>query len=498
MQVACSANSFRAISMALVTAFAMLANPGTASAGLNAQGLNPQGLNPQGLNPQGLNPQGLNPQGIRLHDVFATTLELAGLPLMAVVQGSDLWGISPGSIPVVLHGEDLIGATLLGSMQYVDGDDEAWQEVILRIDDVVQDLDNNTMTLCSTSNRSCPDTPYSSNHDVLLYRIEYQVPDSGEASAPLCGGDGLGMFFAGYWDAAGVWVDDDTALTFSCNDGVLAKCARGWGYKPWRDDMRDMYGVLREDMGRFHQACVRAAMADYGSQGYSATITSTTIDIFDNAGFNTPTSAAELQSLGFEPTMWFEAIFTSKETEVVGSMKSDYWSYYLGSPRFGDIALFEDSYDYEIEWGSVSPKTFSTSTPIASAEYYLEQGYNDGRVELAVFNPLWQALGYGVASGFTSDSFDHFTPSCRPSSNAPDRVHRWTAPAAGTYTISTLGSIFDTVLYVYRDGDEIACNDDASGLTSSVLVSVSAGEELMIFVDGYSAASGHYMLNILP
>ncbi len=90
--------------------------------------------------------------------------------------------------------------------------------------------------------------------------------------------------------------------------------------------------------------------------------------------------------------------------------------------------------------------------------------------------------------------------SCGGGGGAPDYAYQWAAPSAGTYTIDTFGSSFDTVLYVRNascGGTELACNDDAGGTNQSqVAVTLAAGQTIVIVVDGYGAASGNYSLHI--
>jgi hypothetical protein len=85
-------------------------------------------------------------------------------------------------------------------------------------------------------------------------------------------------------------------------------------------------------------------------------------------------------------------------------------------------------------------------------------------------------------------------------SSAPDVSFLFTAPATGSYQIDTLGSAFDTVLYVRTAtcaGTQVACNDDANGtLQSRVTVPLSAGQSVVIVVDGYSTRSGAFTLNV--
>ncbi len=83
--------------------------------------------------------------------------------------------------------------------------------------------------------------------------------------------------------------------------------------------------------------------------------------------------------------------------------------------------------------------------------------------------------------------------------SAPDVSFEWTAPYSGTFVIDTLGSAFDTVLYV-RDvtctGTQLGCSDDYSGATSQLSLYFTAGQTVVIVVDGYSTSSGAFSLHI--
>lgn len=81
---------------------------------------------------------------------------------------------------------------------------------------------------------------------------------------------------------------------------------------------------------------------------------------------------------------------------------------------------------------------------------------------------------------------------------AEDYTVAWTAPSAGTYTISLEGSDYDTVLGVLDgcDGDEIECNDDCFELQSGVVVSVAAGQQIIIVIEGFSGETGNFELSI--
>ena len=81
-------------------------------------------------------------------------------------------------------------------------------------------------------------------------------------------------------------------------------------------------------------------------------------------------------------------------------------------------------------------------------------------------------------------------------------MYRWVAPSAGTFTVTTLGSTFDTVLYVLRGGcggTEAACNDDEDvtfTLQSSVTFTATMGEVFVIALDSYGSRVGDFALNI--
>ncbi|MCB9744138.1 MAG: alkaline phosphatase [Alphaproteobacteria bacterium] len=105
-----------------------------------------------------------------------------------------------------------------------------------------------------------------------------------------------------------------------------------------------------------------------------------------------------------------------------------------------------------------------------------------------------EALSLGAGS--TSRAFTHrdvvYAGSCPPAVGVV--WQSWTPPVADTWTISTAGSDFDTVLYVLDGcgGVEMACNDDSSGLQSQVSLSLLDGQELMVGVGSFAgrASSG--------
>jgi hypothetical protein len=88
---------------------------------------------------------------------------------------------------------------------------------------------------------------------------------------PACQPDQHGVFVAGRWDAKATYVGDAALVTYSCMDGVIAKCVH-WGYAPWLTD---------DDM---HGGCTRLARADYCGDGTPWTMDGTLINVFDRLG----------------------------------------------------------------------------------------------------------------------------------------------------------------------------------------------------------------------
>ena len=119
--------------------------------------------------------------------------------------------------------------------------------------------------------------PTDPNHEVVLYTIYSQDPESG-ALRPVCraGPDGMAKAFPlnGTWTPTGEHVPSATAFSLTCTAGVIGKC----GYKPWK---KAKDGT---PLWKLHQACTRMARADYCGIGVSHTRNGTPINIFDRIG----------------------------------------------------------------------------------------------------------------------------------------------------------------------------------------------------------------------
>jgi hypothetical protein len=121
------------------------------------------------------------------------------------------------------------------------------------------------------------------------------------------------------------------------------------------------------------------------------------------------------------------------------------------------------------------------------------QGAECGDTDLA------SAVGDAVAEGNNAEAPTRYPDACATA--ARDHTLRWVAPAAGTWRIDTIGSDFDTVLWVLDatcSGDARACNDDAMDLQSAIEVQLEADEEIRIVVAGFRGRNGAWRLNIQP
>jgi ADYC domain len=102
------------------------------------------------------------------------------------------------------------------------------------------------------------------------------------------------MFVRGTYDATGraselttnksVVPGAGAEFTIACTNGAVAKCARQWGYKPWKSAPNQRNGG-EHDLRPYHQMCLRAARADYCADGRSFTVDGTLIDMADSRGF---------------------------------------------------------------------------------------------------------------------------------------------------------------------------------------------------------------------
>jgi hypothetical protein len=329
----------------LIAILGLLALAPPARAGQDRQGFDALGVEVQGPGVQGVEVQGPGIQGVEVQGPGVQGVEVQG----PGIQGAEVQGHSPQGTalrpgvqkprpwlqgdrllgllyrPHALgHGGDAIGALeIIGfrgdRVLALSGSGHAgWKPVELSPRELVgmtwlehrceSSLDCERFTYRIVAAE--PDTSYSTmpryshNHDTWLYHIEYTRaaspgPGDWQSACPRVDGkSAMGMFVDGRWSADGSWRPG--GYTFACTSGVISKCARSWGYKPWKR-LLSPAGVL-VDMRPLHQACMRAARADYCGDGISHTREGTMIDMFDIHGFNIKESGPEFaEEAGFTP-----------------------------------------------------------------------------------------------------------------------------------------------------------------------------------------------------
>lgn len=179
-----------------------------------------------------------------------------------------------------------VGALLIG-------ESESGQAVRLRIDAVENAPDPD------------PKTPINENAELRLYRVSAQQgqgrspadegfrPNLGPTGqfTPLCPEGKAAVFVPGTWEysfgqghpAGGKQSGDGTQLTLACVGSAVAKCAMQWKYKPWRS-LPAKDGHAAQSLDELHQACVRAARADYCGDGDSMTQAGEQLNLYDRFG----------------------------------------------------------------------------------------------------------------------------------------------------------------------------------------------------------------------
>lgn len=116
---------------------------------------------------------------------------------------------------------------------------------------------------------------------------------------------------------------------------------------------------------------------------------------------------------------------------------------------------------------------------------------NDTVADATLINelPFW---AYGDTYDAVDNSDDEAYPSCFSHSDY-SVWFEYTAPAGAEVVFSTMYSEFDTVIDVFQNAENIACNDDASwDYTSKVTVPVADGETYLIRVAGLGGQSGPF------
>ncbi len=282
--------------------------------GMNVQGMNVQGMNVQGMNVQGMNVQGMNVQGMNVQSLqllgtdrvrsLAGPMEYRGLAYADVQTAANFQGLQPiPPSPIAYVSVSPVPSVQLqagptdtgpGSFIYVpDGSGGAkdlrgtlWNMVLadstgtgaigLYISEVAKDTQTNQ-------------SKYPSNDDIYLYTVYYRHPATQQWTS-LCPVDpytGKASAMAIPLDPSDWSPESLKKFTFACTaTGVGAKCARNWGYKPWKTVTETVwtgagFSPKAIPLKPFYDACLIAARADYCQDGQSYTKNGTLVDLFD-------------------------------------------------------------------------------------------------------------------------------------------------------------------------------------------------------------------------
>jgi hypothetical protein len=261
---------------------------GVSLQGVSLQGVSLQGVSLQGIAPQGVSLQGTQVSGVALMGTDLLKTELAGVDIASVdvrgttadsaVQSFELTsgpGISTGAGDYISVG----GASAAGHYavaHLVDPAGNPAEDLDLYIADERPDPAANLLHRGDAQ----------LNEDVTLYTVFAFHASSGQW-ASLC------PFDAATGGATAMAIAEDPAapsrFIFACTaNGVAAKCARVWGFRPWRDESSFVYDDASGDwversfaMKPFYDACKLAARAAYCQDRQSFTREGTLVDLFD-------------------------------------------------------------------------------------------------------------------------------------------------------------------------------------------------------------------------
>ncbi len=188
-----------------------------------------------------------------------------------------------------------------------------------------------------TNSSSCPVVPFNAfdttgarcdnpngcrvNCDIWLYDLKLRDPNNNNALIPFCPNGEPATVVPGVYSSTGQKTSIASKFTFACTNGTIAKCTR-WGYRPTGSARK--YCNQNEfcpadtalyPLADYHQACVRAATADYCANGYSFTKAGTLVDIYDYS--------PRKYSYGFVPRTRDGLVSSSQATAVVWETSFD-------------------------------------------------------------------------------------------------------------------------------------------------------------------------------
>ncbi len=166
------------------------------------------------------------------------------------------------------------------------------------------------------------------NSDIWLYDLKLWDPTT-STMINFCPNGERATALSGTYDRTGKLTASGTQFTFACTNGTIEKCVR-WGYRPFgssRKFCNQPGGNCPADnnlypMADYHQACVRAATADYCATGYSFTKNGTLVDIYDydpskyDYGFIPKTRGGTVLSIDATAFVWESGFDKNGATQI--------------------------------------------------------------------------------------------------------------------------------------------------------------------------------------
>jgi hypothetical protein len=135
-----------------------------------------------------------------------------------------------------------------------------------------------------------------------LPAMDYYMVKDLATDQSICGNDELGNpiwalpLTRTFNQYNGKAVSSVNQFSFNCYGGALEKCNR-YGYPDWITRAETYTGHATPSKNRsldaYHDACVAMVRADYCGDGQAHTYNGTTIDLYDNLGFNNPDTVGD-------------------------------------------------------------------------------------------------------------------------------------------------------------------------------------------------------------
>ncbi|HVU51814.1 MAG TPA: HYR domain-containing protein [Polyangia bacterium] len=297
---------------------------GISPQGISPQGISPQGISPQGISPQGISPQGISPQGISPQGISPQGVALLGTDLVA----ADLKGVDIGSVEI--HGttsdsgpvafELTAGPTMsTGSGSYISvggGSAVGHYGVAHLVDPAGNPAGDLDIYIAAEQADPVPNLLHRAssqdNDDVTLYEVFFFHKWSGQWASlcPFHDATGGNTAMALAEDPS-----NPSQFVLACTaTGVAAKCARIWGFRPWRTDTTWFFDDTIEDWVEkelpfkpFYDSCKLAARAGYCQDRQSFTKNGTLVDLFDTRQFIWPNSIQNPWNANDPDSLWMLA-----------------------------------------------------------------------------------------------------------------------------------------------------------------------------------------------